>query len=58
MISKNDLFGTVADLVDLLRNYGVDFEIIRNTLRYHGFTEAQIKEWYGIYFEEEQTNVK
>jgi hypothetical protein len=50
-MTKDNLLRVVADLVDMLREYGVEYETLTQTLLYHGFTKKQIEEWYGVYFE-------
>jgi 2-phospho-L-lactate transferase/gluconeogenesis factor (CofD/UPF0052 family) len=47
-ITKDKLFGAIADLVDMLREYGCDDDAIIFALTQYGFTKEQIAEWYGI----------
>ena len=48
MVNKNKLLNLVADLIDMLNEYGAEHESIIYTLKYYGFTDEQIKEWYGL----------
>jgi hypothetical protein len=54
MINNNNLntsilLDTIADLVErLVFEYGCDTDVVVNTLKYYGFTEEQITEWYGL----------
>lgn len=46
---KEDLLKLVADLVNLLMEYRANENgDIENTLKRYGFTDEEIKEWYGI----------
>jgi len=47
-ITKHALFSAIADLVDMLREYGCDDDTIIFALTQYGFTKEQIAEWYGI----------
>jgi hypothetical protein len=47
-ITKDKLFSAIADLVDMLREYGCDDDAIIFSLTHYGFTKEQIAEWYGI----------
>jgi hypothetical protein len=47
-ITKDKLFGAIADLVEMLVEYGCEEESIIHILTYYGFTNEQIAEWYGI----------
>ena len=47
-ITKDNLFGAIADLVESLLEYGCEQESIIHILTYYGFTKEQIAEWYGI----------
>jgi hypothetical protein len=47
-ITKDKLFGAIADLVEMLVEYGCEEESIIHILTYYGFTKEQIAEWYGI----------
>jgi 2-phospho-L-lactate transferase/gluconeogenesis factor (CofD/UPF0052 family) len=47
-ITKDKLFSAIADLVDMLREYGCDDDAIIFALTQYGFTKEQIAEWYGI----------
>lgn len=47
-ISKNALFRLIADLVEMLIEYGCDTDTIVKTLKYNGFTKEQIVAWYGL----------
>ena len=48
MNKKNNLLNLIADLVERLVEYGCDTDSIIETLKYYGFTDEQIKEWYGL----------
>jgi hypothetical protein len=48
MINKEKLLNLVADLVQMLSEYGCENDSIIETLKYYGFTKEQIAEWYGI----------
>ena len=49
MIKKDMLFNLIADLVNMLMEYGANENgSIEHTLKYYGFTDEQIKEWYGL----------
>jgi hypothetical protein len=47
-LTKNILLSAIADLVDMLREYGCDDDAIIFALTQYGFTKEQLKEWYGI----------
>jgi hypothetical protein len=47
-ITKDKLFGAIADLVEALLEYGCDHDSLIHTLTHYGFTKEQLKEWYGI----------
>jgi 2-phospho-L-lactate transferase/gluconeogenesis factor (CofD/UPF0052 family) len=47
-ITKDKLLYAIAELVDMLREYGCEEESIIHILTYYGFTKEQIAEWYGI----------
>ena len=47
-LTKNILLSAVADLVQMLSEYGCENDSIIHTLMHYGFTKEQIKEWYGI----------
>jgi hypothetical protein len=47
-LTKDKLFGAIADLVEALLEYGCDHDSLIHTLTHYGFTKEQIKEWYGI----------
>ena len=53
MITKTKLFSLVADLVEMLIEYGAENESIIETLKYYGITEKQSKEWYGLSADDE-----
>ena len=46
--NKDDLFGAIAELIEELQNLGYSTAKIRNTLLNYGFTDKQMREWYGI----------
>ncbi len=48
MITKNKLFSLIADLINMLMEYGANENSIIHTLKYYDFTEEEIKEWYGL----------
>jgi hypothetical protein len=48
MIKKDNLFRLVADLVEMLVEYGCENDILISTLIYYGITKEQIAEWYGL----------
>jgi hypothetical protein len=54
MINNNSLntsilLDTIADLVNMLMEHGANENgSIEHTLKYYGFTDKQIKEWYGL----------
>jgi hypothetical protein len=48
MIKKKFLFRLIADLVEMLIEYGCENDILISTLTYYGITKEQIAEWYGI----------
>jgi hypothetical protein len=52
MATKDVLYSLVADLVDMLREYGAEVNSIVHTLKYYGFTDEEIKSWYGLEREE------
>jgi hypothetical protein len=41
-------FSAIADLVQMLSEYGCENDSIIHTLTHYGFTKEQIAEWYGI----------
>jgi len=47
-ITKDKLFGAIAELVEMLIKYGCEEEYIIHILIYYGFTKEQITEWYGL----------
>jgi hypothetical protein len=47
MIKKDMLFNLIADLVNMLMECGYR-DKVEYALKYYGFTEEQIKEWYGL----------
>lgn len=47
-ITKDMLFGAIAELVNELMEMGCDSSKIAWTLRQYGFTNEQIAEWYGL----------
>ena len=53
MASKDVLYGLVADLVEMLMEYGAEVNSIIDTLKYYGLTEEEIKSWYGLEKEED-----
>ena len=48
MITKNKLFSLIADLVEMLIEYGCDSDSIVHTLKHYGFTKEQIVDWYNL----------
>jgi hypothetical protein len=46
-IMKN-LLNVIADLVEMLVEYGADIDSIIASLKYHGFTDDEIAEYYGL----------
>ncbi len=48
MANKDVLYGLVADLVQMLVDYGAEVNSIIHTLKYYGLTEEEIKTWYGL----------
>ena len=53
-MNKINLQSLVADLIQELLNYGYDVNDLIFTLTQYGFTEKQIKEYYGIPFDESE----
>jgi hypothetical protein len=47
-ITKDKLFGAIADLVEALLEYGCEHDILINALTHYGFTKEQLKERYGL----------
>ena len=47
-ITKDKLFGAIADLVEALLEYGCDHDSLIHTLTHYGFTKEQLNDWYGI----------
>jgi hypothetical protein len=47
-LTKNKLFAAVAELVQMLRDYGAEDNALIYILSQYGFTKEQIAEWYGI----------
>lgn len=45
---SDNLYRLVADLVEMLIEYGAEENSILEVLDYHGITKEQAKEWYGI----------
>jgi hypothetical protein len=52
MANKDVLYGLVADLVQMLVDYGAEINSIIHTLKYYGLTDEEIKSWYGLEREE------
>jgi hypothetical protein len=50
------LLDTIADLVERLVDWGDDTNSIIETLKYYGFTDEQIKEWYRLEITKEDTD--
>jgi hypothetical protein len=46
--TKDNLYSVIADLVQMLSEYGCENDSIIETLKYYGFTNEQIAEWYGL----------
>jgi hypothetical protein len=53
-MKKINFESLVADLIQELLNYGYDVNDLIFTLTQYGFTEKQIKEYYGIPFDESE----
>ena len=53
-MKKINFESLVADLIQELLNYGYDVNDLIFTLTQYGFTEKQIKEYYGIPYNEEE----
>lgn len=53
MVKKNGLLNLVADLIQMLMEYGAEKDSIIHTLKYYGFTDEEIQEWYGMNGDEE-----
>jgi hypothetical protein len=53
-MKKINFESLVADLIQELLNYGYDVNDLIFTLTQYGFTEKQIKEYYGIPFNESE----
>ena len=47
-ITKDKLFGAIAELIDSLLEYGCDHDSLIHALTHYGFTKEQITEWYGL----------
>ena len=47
-ITKGNLLGVIAELVEMLNEYGCNTDTIVETLKQYGFTKDQIEEWYGL----------
>lgn len=47
-LSKVNLFSAVAELVQMLKDYGAEDSTLISVLGQYGFTKQQIAEWYGI----------
>lgn len=57
MIKKENLFNLVAELVNMLMEHGANENgSVENALKYYGFTEKQIKKWYGLGVSNEDTD--
>lgn len=48
MIKNDKLLNLVADLVEKLVEFGCSEDELVETLKYYGFTEEQIEDWYGL----------
>ena len=48
MVKEHKLLSLVADLVEMLLEYGAEKSSIIHTLKYYGITKEQAKEWYGL----------
>ena len=47
-ITKDKLFGAIAELIDSLLEYGCEHDSLIHALTHYGFTKEQLKEWYGL----------
>jgi len=47
-ITKDKLFGAIAELIDSLLEYGCDHDSLIHALTHYGFTKEQITEWYCL----------
>jgi hypothetical protein len=47
-LTKNNLLSAIADLIQMLSEYGCENDSIINTLMLYGFTKDQIADWYGL----------
>jgi N-acetyl-gamma-glutamylphosphate reductase len=47
-LTKGNLLGVIAELVEMLNEYGCNTDTIVETLKQYGFTKDQIEEWYGL----------
>ena len=48
MITKDKLISLVADLCEMLNEYGCDNNNIIHTLKHYGFTDEQIKAYFIV----------
>ena len=46
MITKDKLISLVADLCEMLNEYGAERKSIVHTLKHYGFTDEQIKAYF------------
>ena len=47
-LTKDNLFGVIADLVNLVMEHSNDSSEIVYILKQYGFTNEQIAEWYSL----------
>jgi hypothetical protein len=47
-LTKNNLLSAIADLIQMLSEYGCENDSIIHTLLHYGFTKDQIADWYGL----------
>jgi hypothetical protein len=47
-MKKDKLLKLVADLVEMLIDNGANKDIIVHTLKYYGFTDNEIADFYGL----------
>lgn len=52
-MKEENLWSLVADLVQELINYGMSPISLIATLRYYGLTDKQIKDYYGLPFDDD-----
>jgi hypothetical protein len=47
-LTKDNLFKVVADLIEMVKEFGQDDQSIIDVLCFYGFTKEQLNEWYGL----------